>query len=141
MGTSRDFDAPTSLAAISPTTSTEQQMLSLIERLFHENDSLRREVGQLKTEVNIVKAQLASFTSTSPHHRNPARGWHEEARTRIGATDSRSAPTHAYHCAHHGCDWRNKRVTLQAYVLHLQRKHRVKIADNPDVALLPVRAT
>ena len=141
MGTSRDFDAPTSLAAINPTTSTEQQMLSLIERLFHENDSMHTQVNKLTTELNIIKAQLASLTSTSPHHRNPARGWHEEARTIIGAPDSRSAPTNAYQCAHHGCDWRNKRVTLQAYVLHLQRKHRVKIADNPDVALLPVRAT
>ena len=113
VGSSRDFNAPASLAATSPTTPTEQYMLSLIERLFHENDllckqvsdendSLHRQVGELTTKLNVVKAQLASLTSTSPHNHNPATSWHEEAHTRIGAT---SAPTHAYHCAHHGYEW------------------------------------
>ena len=108
VGTSKNFNAPTSLAAIIPTTLTEQQILSLIKTLFHENDllckqvsdenhSLCRQIGELTTKLNVVMAQLASLTSTPQHHRNPARSWHEETRTtRKGAIDSRSAPTHAY---------------------------------------------
>ena len=67
----------------------------MCKQVSDENHSLCRQVGELTTKSNIVMAQLASLTSTSQHNHNPARSWHEETRTRIGAIDSRSAPTHA----------------------------------------------
>ena len=48
------------------------------------------------------------------HHKTLRRGWHEQANDKIGASHSRASSTHEYGCAHAGCNWRNKKVTLQA---------------------------
>ena len=108
--------------------------------------SLKDEVAELtircnnlSSELSDVKSQLARLTAAPrEHHMNVRRGWHEQANAKIGASHSRAAPTHSYRCAHAGCDWRNKKVTLQVYVLHLKRKHGTNISDNPDLSLLPV---
>ena len=127
---------------------TAEQLHLLVQQLSHENSSLKRDVAELtrrcndlESEVNNVKLQLAQFTSAPrllDHHTTLRRGWHEQANDIIGASHSRASPTNEYKCAHAGCNWRNKKVTLQAYVLHLKRKHGENISDNPDLSLLPV---
>ena len=64
--------------------------------------------------------------------------WHERANDIIEASHSREKSSKKFDCAHEGCNWTQKQVTLQAYVVHLERKHRVKIRDTPDTDLLPV---
>ena len=127
---------------------TAEQLHLLVQQLSRENSSLKRDVAELTTrcndlesEVNNVKLQLAQFASAPrllDHHTTLRRGWHEQANDIIGASHSRASPTNEYKCAHAGCNWRNKKVTLQAYVLHLKRKHGENISDNPDLSLLPV---
>ena len=130
---------------------TRQQIQDLhtsIQRLQTDNTSLRTQLrdlneryAALESELETVKADLAAVRASPPPQRHPARGWHQRAHGIIGTADSRSAPTHTYECAHArngGCTWRNKRVTLQAYVLHLQRKHRQNISSTPNMDLLPV---
>ena len=125
-----------------------EQLHLLVQQLSRENSSLKREVAELTrrcndlaSEVDNVTLQLTQFT-TAPrlldHHTTLRRGWHEQANDIIGASHSRASPTNEYKCAHAGCNWRNKKVTLQAYVLHLKRKHGENISDNPDLSLLPV---
>ena len=129
-------------------TPTAEQLHRSVQQLGNENASLKRQIAELTTrcnnlvsELNDVKLQLAQFT-TAPrlldHHTTLRRGWHEQANDKIGASHSRASPTREYGCAHAGCNWRNKKVTLQAYVLHLKRKHGENISDNPDLSLLPV---
>ena len=127
---------------------TVEQLHRSVQQLGKENASLKRQIAgltlrcnNLVSELNDVKLQLAQFT-TAPrlldHHTTLRRGWHEQANDIIGASHSRASPTREYGCAHAGCTWRNKKVTLQAYVLHLKRKHGENISDNPDLSLLPV---
>ena len=128
-----------------------QYLNTCIQKLLTENNALRTQLHNLdtrcttlETELNTVRAELAQVRASPPTQRHLARGWHQRASNIIGAEDSRSAPTHAYECAHArngGCTWRNKRVTLQAYVLHLQRKHRQNISSTPNMDLLLVRSS
>ena len=96
----------------------------------------------LETQLESVKTQLAAVRAAPPPEQNPVKVWHQRANNIIGAEHSRGTASHAYDCAHaqnDGCTWQNKRVTLQAYVLHLQRKHQQKISNTPNLDLLPVR--
>ena len=135
--------APTPTDTSAPTV---EQLHLLVQQLSNENVSLKDEVAELtrlcddlSSELSNVKSQLAQLTAAPrEHHVNVRRGWHEQANARIGASHSRASATHSYDCAHAGCNWRNKKVTLQAYVLHLKRKHGNNISDNPDLSLLPV---
>ena len=144
-------DAPTPAHTHAPTPAdtsapTVAQLHLLVQQLSNDNVSLKDDVAELtrrcnrlSSELSDVKSQLARITAAPrAHHMNVRRGWHEQANVIIGASHSRATPTHSYRCAHAGCDWRNKKVTLQAYVLHLKRKHGINISDNPDLSLLPV---
>ena len=144
-------DAPTPAHTQPPTpphtsAPTVAQLHLLVQQLSNDNASwkdqvaeLTRRCNRLSSELSDVKSQLARITAAPrAHHMNVRRGWHEQANVIIGASHSRATPTHSYRCAHAGCDWRNKKVTLQAYVLHLKRKHGINISDNPDLSLLPV---
>ena len=122
-----------------------QHLHTCIKQLQAENTALHTQIRDLNTrcttledELRSVRAQLTEARAAQPPQRSIARGWHQQANNIIGAQHSRSAPSHAYKCAHDGCTWRNKRVTLQAYVLHLKRKHGQNISSNPNMDLLPV---
>ena len=82
-----------------------QRLLNENRKLFSENSSLRHQVGDLTTQctnlhnqLNSIQCQLALLVAVPQHCQNPTRVWHEQARTRVDAGDSRSAPTHAYNC-------------------------------------------
>ena len=125
-----------------------QHLHTCITELQTENTTLHTRIHELNTrcttlanELESVRADLAvvrAAQAAQPPHRSIARGWHQRANAIIGAQHSRSAPSHAYKCAHDGCTWRNKKVTLQAYVLHLKRNHGQNISNNPNTDLLPV---
>ena len=124
------------------------QLTQLIQELRKENHKLHQQVSILNTRCTKLEAELGNVTKTieemraaPPPPQTALKIWHQRANNIIGAEHSRCAPTHAYGCVHHGCTWSNKRVTLQAYVLHLQRHHRIKIADTPDLNYLPVRSS
>ena len=112
------------------------------------NCPLKRQVAELTSRCNDIASQLDNVTlqlaqfTTAPwlldHHTTLRRGSHEQANDKIGASHSRVSPTREHGCAHARYNWRKKKVTLQAYVLHLKRKHRENISDNPDLSLLPV---
>ena len=120
----------------------------IIQELRNENRFLHQQVSRanercsiLEAELESVKRTLADIRAAPPQPRQTAQKiWHQRANNIIGAEHSRCAPTHEYGCAHDGCTWKDKKVTLQAYILHLQRKHRVKISENPDFNLLPVQS-
>ena len=128
-----------------------QHLHTLVQQLQTENSTLRTQVHDLSTrcttlesELETVKTQIAQVRASPPPQRHIARDWHQRTNNIIGAENSRSAPTHTYECAHAqngGWTWRNKRVTLQAYVLHLQRKHRQNISTMPNMDILPVRSS
>ena len=126
---------------------TVEQLHLSVKQLYNENASLKRQVVELTSHCNDIASQLDNVTlqlaqfTTAPwlldHHTTLRRGSHEQANDKIGASHSRASPTHEHGCAHAGCNWRNKRVTLQAYVLHLKRKHGENISDNPDLSFYP----
>ena len=128
-----------------------QHLQTLVSRLQAENKTLHTRISNLsmqcttlENELKSVKADLAALRASPPTEQTSLSRWHQRANNIIGAQHSRVAPTHAYQCVHvqnGGCTWRNKRVTLQAYVLHLQRKHRQNISSNPNMELLPVRSS
>ena len=135
---------PTSASA------TEIQLLSIIQQLRNENSSLRSQLNDVKDQytnleqqlstLNLQVAQILSSPRLRENHQRLRRGWHQQACDIIGAAHSRVAPTNTYKCvhSHEGCSWINKKVTLQAYVLHLKRKHGENVSQNPDLSLLPV---
>ena len=124
------------------------QLMQIIQQLRKQNGLLHRQVStlndrctKLEAELVNVKETIEEMQATPPPPTLPQTAlkiWHQRANNIIGAEHSRCAPTRAYGCAHDGCTWINKRVTLQAYVLHLQRKHRIKISENPSLNHLPV---
>ena len=127
---------------------TVEQLHLSVKQLHNENASLKHHVVELTSrchdiasQLDNVTLQLAQFT-TAPwlldHQTTLRRGSHEQANDKIGSSHSRASPTHKHGYAHARCNWRNKKVTLQAYVLHLKRKHRENISDNPDLSFLPV---
>ena len=123
-------------------------LAKIIQELRNENRFLHQQVSRtnercsiLEAELENVKQTLANIRATPPQPRQTAQKiWHQRANDIIGAEHSRCAPTHEYGCAHVGCTWKDKKVTLQAYILHLQRKHRVKISENPNFNFLPVQS-
>ena len=118
---------------------TLQQVEEIVRPLREENKSLKKEVAELSKRCDELASQLRQLLAAPRiSDDNIRRGWHEQANSRIGAKNSRAKPERSYGCAHEGCDWRNKKVTLQAYVLHLKRKHGENISDNPDLNLLPM---
>ena len=127
-----------------------QNLQKCIHQLQANNTALHTQIQKLNVqcatlqqELDSAQTQLAEIRASRSHQQTSVREWHQRANSIIGAEHSRVAPSYVYKCAHArngGCNWRNKRVTLQAYVLHLQRKHRQKISNNPDVDLLPVRS-
>jgi len=123
----------------SPPTAHITVSSDLLLKLREEIEALKSEVKELREEVTRLKAAPPPVATPPP--RSQYKIWHQESNRITGAFDSRSPPTHSYDCALHGsdrCGWCNKRVTLQAYVLHLKRKHRLNISDNPEMRLLPV---
>ena len=127
------------LARTQTDTVTLQQVEEIVRPLREENKSLKKEVAELSKRCDELASQLRRLLAAPRiSDDNIRRGWHEQANSRIGAKNSRAKPERSYGCAHEGCDWRNKKVTLQAYVLHLKRKHGENISDNPDLNLLPM---
>ena len=123
----------------SPPTAHITVSSDLLRNLREEIEALKTEVKELREEVTRLKAAPPPVVSPPP--RSQYKIWHQESNRITGAFDSRNPPTHLYDCALHGsegCGWCNKRVTLQAYILHLKRKHRLNISDNPEMRLLPV---
>ena len=147
-------DTPTTLLTTmhtpAPGSATEIQLLSIIQRLRNENSSLRSQLNDVKDQyayleeqlrtLNLQLAQVLSAPRLRENHQRLRRGWHQQACDIIGAAHSRVAPTNTYKCvhSHEGCTWVNKKITLQAYVLHLKRKHGENVSENPDLSLLPV---
>ena len=140
----------TTMHTPTPASATEIQLLSIIQQLRNENSSLRSQLDDVKdqyahleeqlTTLNTQLAQVLSAPRLRENHQRLRRGWHQQACNIIGAAHSRVAPTNTYKCvhSHEGCTWVNKKVTLQAYVLHLKRKHGENVSQNPDLSLLPV---
>ena len=118
---------------------TLQQVEEIVRPLREENRLLKEQVAELSRRCDQLASQVTRLLAAPRiSDQNVRRGWHDQANARIGAKNSRAKPKKYYGCAHEGCDWRNKKVTLQAYVLHLKRKHGENISDNPDQNLLPV---
>ena len=140
----------TTMHTPTPASPPEIQLLSIIQQLRNENSSLRSQLDDVKdryahleeqlTTLNTQLAQVLSAPRLRENHQRLRRGWHQQACNIIGAAHSRVAPTNTYKCvhSHEGCTWVNKKVTLQAYVLHLKRKHGENVSENPDLSLLPV---
>ena len=61
--------------------------------------------------------------------------WHQQDNI-MGAEHSRCATNHPFDCTHphngNECQWCNKRVTFQAYALHLTRHHGQNVSNDPD---------
>ena len=119
-----------------PTTAEEREhgssyvggFAEILKELCNENRFLHQQVSRanercsiLEAELESVKRTLADIRAAPPQPRQTAQKiWHQRANNIIGAEHSRCAPTHEYGCAHDGCTWKDKKVTLQAYILHLQ---------------------
>ena len=109
---------------------TVEQLHVSVKQLHNENASLKCQVAELTSRCNDIASQLDNVTlqleqfTTAPwlldHYTTLRRGSHEQANNKIGASNSRASPAREHGCAHAGCNWRTKKVTLQAYVLHLK---------------------
>ena len=130
--THSDVQIPTYTTAV-----TLQQVQEIVPPLNEKNillqekvDALERQVAKLSNQnwattrrCDELASQLRELLAAPQiSDQNVRRGWHEQANSRIGARHSRAKPKHSFGCAHDGCDWRNKKVTVQAYVLRLKWK-------------------
>ena len=103
----------------------------LLLKQMEEIEVLKSEVKDLKEEVARLKAAPPPVATLPP--RSQYKIWLQESNRITGAFDSQSPPTIPYDYALHGsdgCGWCDKRVQLQAYILHLKREHRLNISDN-----------
>ena len=117
------------------------QIKGTLQELRTQYDTLRTDNTTLRTQLQNLQAVVAQLQQPPPP--NPVRDWHQQANNIIGTLHSRTTQNvMRFDCAHahdgSGCNWCKKKVTLQAYVLHLQRKHGENISTNANIALLPV---
>ena len=97
-------------------------------------DKLDKLVDELKSKID----NLNSGRSQSQPQCTPWQYWKSEACTIIGTSRQGQKSTRTFGCFDDNCPWRNKCVTLNAYINHLKREpHNVNISTNPDMRLLP----
>ena len=97
-------------------------------------DKLDTLLSELKSKVD----NLYSGRSQSPPHCTPWQHWKSEACTIIGTSKQGQKSTREFRCYDDNCDWKDKCVTLNAYINHLKREpHKINISTNPDLRWLP----
>ena len=96
---------------------------------------------KLDTLLNELKSKLddlSSGRSRSQPQCTPWQHWKSEACTIIGTSRQGQKSTRMFRCFDDNCHWRDKCVTLNAYINHLKREpHGINISTNPDQRCLP----
>ena len=93
------------------------------------------------SHVQQQLTQVIAAPRVRQHQSSLLTGWLKQANTITAAPHSKTLPIHVFdgmHAQHGGCSWWNNMVTLQAYVLHLQRSNRESISNSLDLSLLSV---
>jgi len=130
----------------------QQQYTKLLHTLYNTlhakcnslEDELRTNNAHHNNQIETMQRELDRLRMQPPQNIQLNK-WHKKANDKIGTMSSRTmTDCKFYSCAHAhndgACTWHNKKVTLQAYILHLQRRHRQNISSNPDMNPLPVLA-
>ena len=112
-----------------------------LTREFSANFGLEDREHKLDTLLNELKSEvdnLSSGRSRSQPQCTPWQHWKSEACTIIGTSRQGQRSTRAFRCFDDNCHWRNKCVTLNAYINHLKREpHNINISTDPDLRHLP----
>ena len=58
------------------------------------------------------------------------------ARLQINQPQEKPSQDVTFKCSENGCNYAHKQVSLNAYVLHVQREHNVKLSSNLDMSRL-----
>lgn len=101
-------------------------------------EELMSEVEQLQQNLNNSSNNRSAQPSGSQPSCSPFQYWTKEACNLIGTKKPEEKSTVAFRCFEDDCAWQNKKVTLNAYILHLKRKpHNFNVRRDPDIDTLP----
>ena len=112
-----------------------------LSREFSENfgsvnheEKLDALLGELKSKID----DLTSERSRSQPQCTPWQRWKSEACSIIGTSRQGQKSIRTFRCHDDNCHWKDKCVTLNAYINHLKREpHNINISTNPDLHWLP----
>ena len=128
--------APVTLAPSTPinTQSVQRQTASLKQSIYNHNgtlDTVKSNLSSLRRRVVNIEEQLRG---RPPPGITAWQAWKEEASNTLDINKPTEKPSSGtkFRCAHRGCDYLNKQVRLNAYILHVHRKPNIKSSTNPD---------
>ena len=100
-------------------------------------------VSTVQSNVDTLDARLKTIEDKVRNMPPPGmtawQAWKGEACSRLGVGKPTDKPASdiKYKCVQPGCNYRDKCVSLNAYILHVRRHHGVVLNVNPDRSWLP----
>ena len=112
-----------------------------LTREFSAHFGFKDREHKLDTLLNEPKSKLDDLSNSGRSRSQPCvhlGNWKSEAFTIIGTSRQGQKSTTIFSCFDDNCHWRDKCVTLNAYINHLKREpHIINISTNPELCWLP----
>ena len=123
---------------MSQQTAAPRTSRDLENRISHMERAFPMDLIELNDKIEELKSQLDNFearSSSEPLTR--WQQWKKEACRIIGTSNPNAKSQSAFQCHDANCTWKNKRVTLNAYIQHMKRNHEIILNSNPHSSYLP----
>ena len=104
---------------------------------FSPNFGREARVPRLDTLVDQLKQVVDVHRNVTLPQKTPFQHWAQQACDIIGTANANQQPHSEFGCYDASCNWKHKKTTLNAYILHLERHHGQKMRRKPDLNLLP----
>ena len=90
---------------------------------------------QIKKELEELQSKVDQISNFRPE--TPWQEWKCRACQIIGTNKAYEKAINTFRCFDDKCIWKDKKVTLNGYTLHLKRKHNHNIVTQPYIHMLP----
>ena len=122
-------------SAAAPQTSNLGEETTLNSRV-HELERQLESLNETIIEMNTKISRSDERSGSDPLSR--WQSWKKRACEIVGSLNPNQKSRNLFHCYDETCHWKNKNVSLNAYIQHVKRKdHLVDLKNKPDEKYLP----